>query len=130
MRFVRGGDDGNGTLSGAGGRNMAVVLAGKDQIIPAETVWGYLTGEPQPRARWVGKAGGSGSSADSLCSPGARFVKIDDDDDGGGGGGGGGGEDKGKLEVLFYPELDHAMVFDTKDRRRPILDILQRFIRD
>jgi hypothetical protein len=35
--------------------------------------------------------------------------------------GGGSKEEKGKLELPFYPELDHAMVFDTKERRRPIL---------
>jgi hypothetical protein len=32
-----------------------------------------------------------------------------------------------KLEVFFYPELDHVTVFDTKERR-PLLDILVPFV--
>lgn len=36
--------------------------------------------------------------------------------------------EKDGLEVLFYPDLDHAMVFDTKDRRDLILDIIHRFV--
>ncbi|KAJ4466072.1 hypothetical protein C8R41DRAFT_76995 [Lentinula lateritia] len=35
--------------------------------------------------------------------------------------------DNRRLEVLFYPELDHAMVFDTKERRRGMVEILDRF---
>lgn len=31
------------------------------------------------------------------------------------------------LEVLWYPELDHATVWDTKERREPMLDIVRRF---
>ena len=37
--------------------------------------------------------------------------------------------EKGELEVLFFSELDHAMVFDTRERRRPILDVVRRFVR-
>ena len=33
------------------------------------------------------------------------------------------------LEVLFYPGLDHGVVFDTKERRKPMLDIVGRFVR-
>jgi len=36
---------------------------------------------------------------------------------------------KDGLEVLFYPGLDHATVFDTVERRKPLLDILDRFVR-
>lgn len=32
------------------------------------------------------------------------------------------------LEVLFDPNLDHATVFDTKDRRKRLLDVLDRFV--
>ena len=31
------------------------------------------------------------------------------------------------LEVLWYPGLDHAMVWDTKERREPMLEIIERF---
>jgi hypothetical protein len=37
--------------------------------------------------------------------------------------------EKDSLQVLFYPDLDHAMVFDTKERRQPVLDIVHRFVR-
>jgi len=33
------------------------------------------------------------------------------------------------LEVLFYPGLDHGVVFNTKERRKPMLDIVGRFVR-
>ena len=36
--------------------------------------------------------------------------------------------EKDGLEVLFYPNLDHAMVFDTKERRNPVLNIVHRFL--
>jgi len=37
--------------------------------------------------------------------------------------------EKGSFELLFYPDLDHATVFDTKERRKPVLDIIHRFVR-
>jgi hypothetical protein len=36
--------------------------------------------------------------------------------------------EKDGLEVLFFPKLDHATVFDTKERRRPILSVIKRFV--
>ena len=36
--------------------------------------------------------------------------------------------EKDGLQVLFYPDLDHAMVFDTKERRNPVLNIVHRFV--
>ena len=39
------------------------------------------------------------------------------------------GWEKGGLEVLFFSGLNHAMVFDTKERRRPVLDVVRRFVR-
>jgi hypothetical protein len=131
VRFMHGeetNENGNrdGLQSLKGSRNLAVVLSGKDQIVPAETVRMYLTGEHLPSARWVGRARRSTSSTDpsySSITPQYRFDKIDEEREGGVS-----REEKGKLEVLFYPELDHAMVFDTKERRRPILDVLARFV--
>ena len=120
----------NGHLSRRkGARNLAVALAGKDQIVPSEAVRMYLTGDPQPSARWVGRARCSSPSADVSRSPPAPtthqfgFDKVDER-----GGGAEGGRET--LEVLFYPELDHATVFDTRERRRPLLDVLARFISD
>ena len=37
--------------------------------------------------------------------------------------------EKGEFEVLFFSGLDHAMVFDTRERRRPVLDVVCRFVR-
>ncbi|CDO70326.1 hypothetical protein BN946_scf184843.g15 [Trametes cinnabarina] len=34
---------------------------------------------------------------------------------------------KDGLEVLYYPTLDHSQVFDTKQLRRPMVDIVQGF---
>lgn len=31
------------------------------------------------------------------------------------------------LEVMWYPGLDHATVWDTKERRKPMLEIVRRF---
>jgi pimeloyl-ACP methyl ester carboxylesterase len=113
---VEGDDDDLGRTKG--GHNLAVVLAGKDQIVPADTVRGYLTGELQPKARWLGKARCSGPSSCSTTYP--WFVKTDE----------GGVRGRQNLEVLFYPELDHATVFDTRERRQPILDVIARFAAD
>ena len=35
----------------------------------------------------------------------------------------------GGLEVLFLSGLDHAMVPDTREQRRPVLDVVRRFVR-
>lgn len=31
------------------------------------------------------------------------------------------------MEVLWYPGLDHATVWDTKERREPMLEIVRKF---
>jgi pimeloyl-ACP methyl ester carboxylesterase len=71
------------------GRRVGVVLSGEDQIVDAEEVRKYLTGEQEMSRRW--------------------------ENDG--------------LEVLFYPELDHGTIFDTNERRKPMLDVIHRFVR-
>ena len=35
--------------------------------------------------------------------------------------------EKDGLEVVWYPGLDHATVWDTKERRKPMLEIVRRF---
>ncbi|KAI0771077.1 Alpha/Beta hydrolase protein [Trametes elegans] len=32
-----------------------------------------------------------------------------------------------ELEVLYYPGVDHAQVFDTEERRKPMVEILKKF---
>jgi len=34
------------------------------------------------------------------------------------------------LEVLYYADLDHAMVFDIEKRRRPMIEALERFVQE
>ncbi|KAJ3984347.1 hypothetical protein F5890DRAFT_1554150 [Lentinula detonsa] len=82
---------------------FAIILSGKDQIVPAPLVRKYLTGEDEVKERWL-----SGSN-----------VNSDTDND----------NDSNSLEVLYYPTLDHAMVFDTEERRRGMIRILDRFTR-
>lgn len=38
--------------------------------------------------------------------------------------------ERDELEVIFNQGLDHATVFDTKERRRPLLEILGRFVKE
>jgi len=35
--------------------------------------------------------------------------------------------EKDGLEVVWYPGLDHATVWDTRERRKPMLEIVRRF---
>jgi len=76
-----------------------VCPAGRDQIVDAHAVWGYLTGGEEEQQR-VGSGSGSPS----------RWAR-----DG--------------LEVLYYPELDHATVFDARADRAALLKVLSRFMR-
>ena len=87
-------------VMGAGRPHVAVSLAGRDQIVDARAVWGYLTGgeEDQQQLRV-----GSGLRG--------RWAR-----DG--------------LEVLYFPELDHATVFDARADRAALLEVLSRFVRE
>lgn len=70
------------------GKHIAIWLSGKDQVVNAEQVRKYLTGEDIASEHWA----------------------------------------KDQLEVHFHPDLDHATVFDTKGRRKRLLDVLDRFV--
>lgn len=37
--------------------------------------------------------------------------------------------EKDDLTLFYYPDLDHAQVFDTKDRRRPMVELVSKFVR-
>jgi pimeloyl-ACP methyl ester carboxylesterase len=79
---------------------VTVMLAGRDQIVDAPAVRAYLTGcDEQVTQRTEGAEG----------SP-SRWAQDE-------------------LEVLYYPELDHATVLDTPRRRAPLLQVLRRFVR-
>jgi pimeloyl-ACP methyl ester carboxylesterase len=83
--------DGDGE-GGTRKRKTAVVLGGADQIVHAQEVRKYLTGEEEAKLHW----------------------KRDD----------------GGLEVLFFPELDHGKVMDTKKRRKRIYEVIERFVEE
>lgn len=105
----------------SGGRSAAVVLGGKDQIVPAEAIRRYLTGEARSVAHWVEPSeaeaeaetearlmvGGYGST--SQASPTRIYPR-------------------GKLEVLFNPVLDHAVIFDEAQWTVPLIEVVRRYI--
>ncbi|KAI9511086.1 hypothetical protein F5148DRAFT_1274424 [Russula earlei] len=79
---------------------IAVSLAGRDQIVDAPAVHAYLTdGEEQGSTAEEGAAGAP-----------SRWAQHG-------------------LEVLYFPELDHATVFDTPKDRAVLLEVLRRFVR-
>ena len=110
---ISGGGRGSTSTSAAGTQGkkrpmpVTVSLAGRDQIVDSRAVHAYLTGSKDPEeeeehANPVGK-GRAGL-------PPSRWEK-----DG--------------FEVLYFPELDHATVFDTPIDRAPLLGALRRFVR-
>jgi pimeloyl-ACP methyl ester carboxylesterase len=87
---------------GAGRPPVAVSLAGRDQVVDARAVWGYLTGgEEDPL-----QVGGTSSSR-------RRRSWAHDG-----------------LEVHYFPELDHATVFDAHEDRAALLEVFSRFVRE
>ncbi|KAJ7184526.1 hypothetical protein C8R46DRAFT_462335 [Mycena filopes] len=80
-----------------GGRRVSVVLGGGDQIVPSAEVRAYLTADDAHVGEWT-RAGGGGE----------RWVG-----------------DAGLLEVLWFPGLDHATVFETKERRKVLMRALE-----
>ena len=91
-------------------KNMAVILGGSDQIIPAEAIRRYLTNEETCKTRWVGRI------VDPLSHDSPSEV-LD-------------GEGRGQLEVLYDPKLDHAKIFDDRRDMIPLLEVVRRYVRD
>ena len=89
------------------GEQVAIVLSGRDQIVDAREVRQYLTD--------------SSTTEEEECAEGHR------DGDGGGDGPKFHRWQKDGLRVLWYRDLDHAQVFDTRARRRPVVDVLHEF---
>jgi pimeloyl-ACP methyl ester carboxylesterase len=79
---------------------VTVMLAGRDQIVDAPAVRAYLSGGDEQATQLAEGAEGSPS----------RWAQDE-------------------LEVLYFPELDHATVLDTPQRRAPLLRVLRRFVR-
>jgi hypothetical protein len=83
---------------------VTVSLAGRDQIVDARAVRAYLTGSKDLEGE--GNAAGEGGAG----QPPTRWAQNG-------------------LEVFYFPELDHATVFDTPRDRAPLLGALRRFVR-
>ncbi|KAJ3871472.1 hypothetical protein F5051DRAFT_362537 [Lentinula edodes] len=86
------------------GLGLGLVLSGKDQIVPAPLVRRYLTGETEE----TGETGEE--EVQERWEVQQRWESHNR-----------------RVEVLYYPELDHATVFDTKERRRGMVEVLERF---
>ena len=83
---------------------VTVSLSGRDQIVDARAVRAYLTGSEDPEEE------------EQVCGKGrAGLPPSRWEQDG--------------LEVLYFPELDHATVLDTPIDRAPLLGALRRFVR-
>jgi hypothetical protein len=85
---------------------FTVSLAGRDQIVDARAVRAYLTGIKDPEEEVFGNAGGD----ERAGRPPSRWAQNG-------------------LEVFYFPELDHATVFDTPRDRAPLIRALRRFVR-
>lgn len=149
-RWMRAEPLGNGDINAGehnqrwGGRHVAIVLAGKDQIVPAESVRRYLTGLPEACLRWVGhkwanweeieptvvSAGSQDTSSLATTHIHGELCGSEDGNIGTTALEEGMIESCGDLEVIFHPDLDHAMVFDSQEKRKTMLDVVGRYIRD
>jgi len=70
LREIMRGENGGDYCDGVGGRkrcrNLAIVLGGEDQIVPAETVRRYLTDDSEAVERWRAKGWASGGEGGDL----------------------------------------------------------------
>lgn len=100
-----------------GHRRVTVVLGGKDLIVDTQTVRRYLMG-------------GYGRTKGGLDADDRKKACLNADDMSGKEGGKDEGLWKGNsnnLDVLWYPQLDHAQVFDKKRTRKQLVDVTRRY---
>ena len=108
-------------------RNMAILLGGMDQIVPAEAVRQYLTKEKRWKEHWVGRVQHL-ATGDAVDIQQVQSNTIGDNDEPRNGthqtkGG-------GYLEVLFNAKLDHAVIFDDEKWTVPLQNVVLRYMRD
>ena len=101
------------------GRNMAVVLGGMDQVVPAEAVRRYLTKEEKWKESWVGAVVDDADAVNGMDTA-ASLVPSGSGDQG----------RHGRLDVIFNPKLDHAVIFDEDKWTMPLVDVVRRYVRD
>lgn len=90
---------------------VAVSLAGRDQIVDANAVRAYLTGGEGEEGADAPAAAAEGMDVDVDVPSRHHLWKREE------------------LEVLYFPELDHATVFDARQDRAALLEVLSRFVR-
>ena len=99
--------------NGEEGRDVTVVLSGRDLIVDTEAVRRYLT---------ASFSEGLVANSKAVCTTNrngkARITEIGNKDTGAWTGGRWSGSG---LEVLWFDHLDHAQVFDREKTRRPVV---------
>ncbi|KAF5322172.1 hypothetical protein D9619_001076 [Psilocybe cf. subviscida] len=119
-------------------RNMAVVIGGEDQIVPAEAIRRYLTRDETPSSIWTASAtqlrqdeeqdlreSSSNSQSDAITE--RQLSRTQDtsaaerslDSLSG-----------GRLDVLFNPGLDHAVIFDDPRWTEALVDVVSKYAND
>ncbi len=97
------------------GRNLTATLSGKDLIVNTEAVGRYLTKKEGKKA--VNKPAFNGSAHNGSAHNGSTHNE----------------EWKHRawrgtgLDVLWFGDLDHAQVFDSKKNRRRLVDIVRAY---
>lgn len=106
------------------GHRTTVVLGGMDLIVDTATIKAYLTGEEKgnigDKTDWKTNSGTKDmASIQTKKVKGSVKAKK---------GGWQVGKSKGEgLDVLWFPELDHAQVFDKKKTRRILENIIRGY---
>ncbi|KDR69254.1 hypothetical protein GALMADRAFT_145649 [Galerina marginata CBS 339.88] len=81
----------------------------------------YLTMEARWSERWVGGVSERKHEHEHGDGDRNRDGEVEGD---------GEGEGEGKLEVLFNPALDHAVIFDHEKWTEPLLEVVRRYVAD
>ncbi|KAF9549826.1 hypothetical protein CPC08DRAFT_769006 [Agrocybe pediades] len=120
------------------GRNLAVVLGGQDQVVPAKTIRRYLTGEQEEKEYWCRRfvypsndqapsevdreEEESEVEVERCVLEGTPPIAVGSATRQRAGG--------GALEVLFNPVLDHAVIFDEESYTVPLVDVVRRYVQN
>ncbi|KAL8365361.1 hypothetical protein RB595_004252 [Gaeumannomyces hyphopodioides] len=111
-------------------RKVAVSLAGWDIILDARRVAEYLLrdgGKGRPTSNDEGIQASRAGSQDGPMTPGGPLPPASTGEEGDGTGG---YTARSGIEVLYFPTLDHAQVFDKDAERRRVVHVVRRYCRD
>ena len=116
----------NGAWNGAEGketRKLSIFLGGRDQIVPAEPIRHYLTGEKNPSPKWIATVdkfdrafdeGVLGLSRTRKCRSGSHSTPQKEEE---------------PLEVHFNPTFNHGTIFFTPRDVKPLVETVCRLVR-